>query len=86
MNKLDNIVFYLNNLVKCFENEADKSISERYILTYINCLKKINTHLKLKLPDVHKNYIDELNRYLEKPKTISSKSCIAIMNILDEFV
>jgi hypothetical protein len=86
LNKLDNIVFYLNNLVKCFENEPDKSISERYILTYINCLKKINIHLKQKLPDVHKKYIDELNRYLEKPKLISSKSCIAIMNILDEFI
>jgi hypothetical protein len=86
LDKLDNIVLYLNNLVKCFENENDKSISERYILTYISCLKKINIHLKQKLPDVHKNYINELNRYLEKPKLMSSKSCIAIMNILDEFV
>ena len=86
LNRLDNIVFYLNNLVKCFENQTDKSISERYILTYINCLKKINTHLKQKLPEVHKKYIEELNSYLDNPKLFSSKSCIAIMNILDEFV
>jgi hypothetical protein len=86
MNKLDNIAFYLNNLVKCFENEQDKSVSERYILTYISCLKKINTQLKIKQPTIHKNYICELNRYLENPKSMSSKSCIAIMNILDEFV
>jgi len=86
LDKLDNITFYLNNLVKGFINETDKLISERYILTYINCLKKINVHLKNKYPDIHQNYIIELNKYLENPRLISSKSCITIMNILDEFV
>lgn len=83
---LMDITNYIDNLVKCFENETDKIVSERYILTYISCLKKINIHLKEKFPEIHKNYITQLNKYLENTKLFSSKSCIAIMNILDEFV
>jgi len=86
LDKIDDIEKYLSKLVQCFENETDKSVSERYILTYIYCLKKINIHLKQKLPVLHQTYINELNRYLENPKSMSSKSCISIMNILDEFV
>lgn len=86
LDKINNIETYINNLSDTFEKENDKLVAERYILTYVSCLKKINIHLKQKLPNIHQEYIVKLNGYVNSGKKITSKSTISIMNLLDDFI
>jgi hypothetical protein len=86
LGKMDSIVLYLDKLVEVFMNEQDKKVSELYVLAYVDCLNKINKTLKERDPIQHKNKIDQLNDLLSLPKKFTSKSSIAIMNLLDTFV